>query len=356
MAKSGDITEQQQPYGAFGGDSRNRILFFAVAVPVMIWTVNTGIVGSGFIHSSIAAMLGCYVVFVGEIALIAWCVGRYMRHPVLRCVVFLWCIAFVDVLFVLIRFSMYDFSHVGYSFASAQLGLLIAWAVLGTSSLGVRVFAAFCGLTAVMTYVSALTNGFESQSYWVQNDWDTILTWQAIATLALCCALRWRRFRILPIHDVVSIAETRSDDDKNSEPVQFSIMHLLMWTSALAPIFAVARLVDWNALEFSYGLRMAQFVSLAVLLSLTSLVAIWSGLGVGHALLRMVVVLIFTVSAGAMVAFASKRRWLELLDLDLYQSGVEAYIFWITWTVLAGFFYVAMLLILRATDQRLMRK
>jgi hypothetical protein len=91
-------------------------------------------------------------------------------------------------------------------------------------------------------------------------------------------------------------------------------------------------------------------------LSLTPLVAIWSGLGQGHVILRVLIPLLFTGSTGAFLAYAMSRGWLGYIDIDIYGlSGVEPYIFWISWTVLAGFFYLAMLLILRATDHRLIR-
>jgi hypothetical protein len=341
---------------SYRAESRLRILIFALLVPIGIWAINHAIAFGLVRHHEF--LLGFYVVFVAETAVIAWCVGRYMRHALLRCIVFLWCIAFIDVLFVLFQFTLHDdLCNVGYAFASAQLGLLIAWAVLGTQPLGWRIFAALSGATAVMLYVTALTTGFIMMQSWMRNDWDTILTWQAIATLGLCATLRWRKFRILPIDD--DGADGVASSEAGSERVQFSILNVLMWTLALAPIFAVARLVDWNAVEIPSVERWIQFASLAVLLSVPPLVAIWSGLGTGHVILRTLLPLMFTAGAGALLAYATNQGWLQRIDIDMFRFGFgfgsKPYVFWISWTVLAGFFYLAMLLILRATNHRLIR-
>ena len=169
--------------------------------------------------------------------------------------------------------------------------------------------------------------------------------------------MRWRRFRILPIDDARAYGLARSET--GIERVQFAILNVFMWTLALAPIFAVARLVDWNAVEIPSVARWIQFASLAVLLSLTSLVAIWSGLGTGHVILRTLIPLIFTAGAGALLAYATNQGWLQRIDIDMFRFGFgfgsQPYVFWISWTVLAGFFYLAMLLILRATNHRLIR-
>lgn len=337
------------PARAFAGESRLQIVLFALVVPVLVWAINTGLLNTHrYIPGSMGlGLLVLYVVFVIETALIAWTVGRYVQHVILRWFVFLWCIVFIDVLFVLFQFTFFsDLCSVSYAFASAQLGLLIAWAILGTQPLSVRITAALLGTAAVMLYASTLTIG-------MRNDWDTILSWQAIATVGLCAALRWRRFRILPME---AILDSERTNDASTERVQFSIMHVLIWTSALAPIFAVARIVDWDAIQMPTITSWVQFLMLVIVLALTPLVAIWSGLGQGNVMLRFLVPLLFTGSTGAFLAYAMSRGWLRYIDIDVYRlSGIEPYIFWISWTVLAGFFYLAMLLILRATDQRLLR-
>jgi hypothetical protein len=54
-------------------------------------------------------------------------------------------------------------------------------------------------------------------------------------------------------------------------------------------------------------------------------------------------------------------QWLSRVDIGFYflrfsrQDVIELYKFWITWTLLAGFFYLALLLILRASNHRLIR-
>ena len=136
---------------------------------------------------------------------------------------------------------------------------------------------------------------------------------------------------------------------------------MLIWTAALAPIFAVARLVDWSTIEVPTLARWAQFMSLAVLLAVTPLVAIWSGLGSGSWLPRSVIPLVFNTGSGALLALATVRGWLAQINVGFYSFRwnrpdlIELLKFWITWTVLAGFFYLALLLVLRASDHRLIR-
>lgn len=333
---------------AFAGESRLRIALFAVVVPVLVWIINTGLMNAHVLRRDLMGLgtLAVYVIFVAETALISWTVGRYMQHAFLRWFVFLWCIVFIDVLFVLFQYTHYSLFSVGFAFASAQLGLLISWAILWSGSLGVRVTAALLGTAAVMLYTSAL-----NAATW--NDWDTILTWQVVATVCLCAMLRRCAFRIMPIRSAVG--PDQAGDDPN-ERVQFSILHVLIWTSALAPVFAVARMVDWDAIEMPTVTNWMQLAMLVSVLSTIPLVAIWGGLGRGNVIMRVLTPLLFTSSTGAFLAYAMTRGWLSYIDIDVYYfSAVEPYIFWISWTVLAGFFYLAMLLILRAIDCRLIR-
>ena len=98
------------PVRAFEGESRLRIALFAVVVPVLIWAINTGMLNSHlYIRDSMGlGLLVLYTVFVVETAVIAWTVGRYMQHVILRWIVFLWCIVFIDVLFVLFQYTFFS--------------------------------------------------------------------------------------------------------------------------------------------------------------------------------------------------------------------------------------------------------
>jgi hypothetical protein len=85
-----------------------RVLCVALAIPLVIWLINQIIMPTDLIHTwqwqrSRYALWVVDLIFVAEVATVAWCSGRHLHHPLLRWVVFLWCIAFIDLMFVLIH-------------------------------------------------------------------------------------------------------------------------------------------------------------------------------------------------------------------------------------------------------------
>ena len=373
---NGQLPSERSESSLFSEDAPLKVLLVVIGLPVVVCIANYAILLTGLMghrerpfaatrYHNIENLLLCYAIFISEVALVSWCIGRYLNSNVLRVIVFLWCMFFVNLMFVLVHYSANSRVSAAYGFASAQLGLLIAWAVLGRTPIGTRVFATLLGVVAVSLYMTALSLGD-----WRRSSWGTVLACQAIVTLLLCGALRWRRFQLRYVESPSGkrFAENETPNDDVRERVQFSIFHLLIWTSALAPIFAVARLVDWT--DIAIFENIAEYAMYAVPFSLTSLVAIWAGLGgsvtsskergrfrvFAGVLVRSMVTLLFTVLAGSLIAYATKQQWVNGYLLRMYfWNKYEEYMFWIPWCVLAGFFYMAILLVFRSTGQRLVR-
>ena len=65
---------------AFGGESLLKIFALAIGIPLLIWIVNLAIMQLHLHRYHNLVAVARYVVFIAEIAILCWCVGRYLKQ------------------------------------------------------------------------------------------------------------------------------------------------------------------------------------------------------------------------------------------------------------------------------------
>jgi len=147
--------------------------------------------------------------------------------------------------------------------------------------------------------------------------------------------------------------------------LQFSLKHVLIWTTGMAVVLGIARgfdLLNWQAAQ-----RITQGVffwkaALAVMSASGIIVALWVALGRGHWLLRYGVGLVYLITIGSIVSIWSlhnlkirRARVWNPNDWEL-MAWYELGWWWLGWLFLCSGLLASTLLILRTLDYRLMRK
>jgi hypothetical protein len=277
-------------------------------------------------------------------AMALWVGSRLSRSPWWWCVL-AWTILLID----LQVFALAD-SHaiwggpatmLALAFVSAQTGLAVVWGLLGSETWKLRVPIA----VGVLAWALSLGSAMHFSSMML------LLLGQTMATTAICLLLRSAGYRFAASHLILS------RDSPESLPGQFSIRHLFFWTTALAIITAIARLLDWSLLLYLPMESIPHLLSYTALLMLVSMVATWAALGRENAIVRMLLGSLLLPAAGA---------WLSVLDQFIpHAQRAGLWMFWpvtqdrlfvsALWTSLAGVFLACILLVFRAQGQRLYR-
>jgi len=165
---------------------------------------------------------------------------------------------------------------VGIAFASSQAGALICFAALGATSGRLRIPAAAIGLAFTFFFAVSLS---------ATDAWYTVLLLQALATAIVCLVLRWLGFRI----ERVDLLDT---EERAENRMQFSIRHLFYWTTGVAIILALGRLIGWRTLLWMGTQTDLHLLTFAPLLTLVSILAMWGALGRERWIARLSVLLV----------------------------------------------------------------
>jgi hypothetical protein len=287
-----------------------------------------------------------YTLFVVQTGALAALVGSQLRSERLWWLIFAWGILLVDIqVFALAgpADQTAAIKKLGFAIASAQLGMLTCLGVLGSGHILIRLPIALVGLTLSLLFAGEL-GGNER--------WQTLLLLQCIATAIVCAALRWFSFRI--------VRQELSGPGAGGNLLQFSIRHLFYWTTGVAITVAIGRYIGWKAL-LSTGMEIGRTPEMFVfvpLLSLTSVIAMWSALGKESWPVRLPVLLLALPAAGFVFGTLSspQPRWkYDSLFYDWKTTRAEAVVLGIIWSLLAGALLAGLLLVFRMNSQRLQR-
>src|SRR5689334_4899999 len=158
------------------------------------------------------------------------------------------------------------------SLVAAQLGLVTIWAVLGTLRWSTRWPASFVltSLLAVPLIDMAYSDDNAALFFLVQ----------FATTAGISALLRWNGFRL-----ILAPPTVRADSQPAAAPLptsQFGLGHMLVWTTALAIVLAVLRLVSlpWDEWANARFLRKwLVFTSSGVAVGGVLVIAIWAALG-----------------------------------------------------------------------------
>jgi hypothetical protein len=340
------------------GMNLRRLFLVAVLLPAAIvlidhWSLSGYEIG----HPSLLRTLTIYALFVGQVGLLGWIVGRCVPHQVLCWAVYVWGIALVDISCCAAAFadsSGWDskgLSWLVYALVSAQVGMIAAWTILATTPPWQWRLPGLAVMASALGYFCLSLTLQDGKDVWMA----TMLA-QSVVILSLCSFLRilgFRMERCLP-------SEQEPDCSGSISCLQFSIRDMLVWTTATVPVLVVAKEVDWFLLlDFGWH-AMILAMMLGIGCAAATLVGMWAGLGKGSIVVRLAILGTAAPAIGALLAWAMtpanrtgiSSAWAGIFFWIAERIGYT----WIAWTSLAAGFLAASLLIFRARGYRLLRK
>lgn len=179
---------------------------------------------------------------------------------------------------------------------------------------------------------------------WIAPDGGLLVWCQSVGTAVITLVMR--RFGIgLELADGPSrkeavrqrLAEANHLLAVENRPLQFSLLNLLVWTTAAAPVLAILRVADWVFFRYAnHDIGVLHGATLGVIMSMLSVVAMWSALGRGSIWSRIAVLLALVPTIGLITSvlslwispwYSSRGPGMRVSDfLHLADIGV-----WISW-------------------------
>ena len=339
-----------------------RLLLAGMAVPAACAALDHALLTQlmmGTANGSV--MVLTLAAFIFQVGLFGVMCGKFIDHPVLRWAIYIWCWVLVD-LQCLTAGSLAGPSYywgnmqrlLPTSLFNAQLGLVTIWAVLGTLRWYFRLPAAL--VLATLCALPLL------DSHYHGSELGGLFFMQTCVLAFICGVLRWQRFRL--VQPVKLAAEARGDLTR----LQFGVRHVLIWTTSLAVVLALARALNVLSPGFvaeMLGQRWLVNVTAGGLIAVVLVLALWAGLGEGS-WLRLLALAIVAPQAGTLVAASEwynhwntpQGMWAVNPPLwsSAYWNGWWDTEWWLcAWTCLAGGLLFAALLIYRTLGYRLTR-
>jgi hypothetical protein len=239
-----------------------RVMLIGLVLPVGVALLDRWLLARELSAGRHVASAQAMIAFVLQVGLYGILCGRLIELPWLRWFLFAWCLLFTD----LNAASSLD-DRIPQSLFTAQIGLVTVWAVLGTQSWKIRLPVVLLLIVPLLATIA-----------------------QTAALCLICLVLRSQRYCLA---HAIGDGDARNPADPAppaSRSIQFGIRDVLLWTTALAPLLAVARLGAW--------LQLADGSLHAIVL----VAALWAALGQGPAWLRWLVVGLFALLAGTIAA------------------------------------------------------
>ena len=137
---------------------------------------------------------------------------------------------------------------------------------------------------------------------------------------------------------------------------QFGIKHLFIWTTIVAVLFGIGRLILWSALANTFlNERTLPMVWRAVLMTMIAVFTAWTVLGDLRGAWWRVLVLVVVLMAvgGGLVYIELSNRNSRLVGWSL--NADDLWPLWLTWTTLNGLFLAGLMLVLRCSGWQLAR-
>jgi hypothetical protein len=323
-------------------------------------------------------VLPAMIALVIQVGLQGVLCSRFIEPPWFRWIAYGWVWLLLDCMvipFTSVSDGWGSIDRLAISLLSSQLGLATVWVVLGSARWSTRwplglVVVAILFVPVVWT------------SYSQRNGFMLLLFVQCLVLAATCGLLWWRGFRLIAEPgDANSILPADHTGNSQLAASQFGIRDLLLWTTSLAIVLALARAFDfWDeSLRVMAWMRELINVKLgsgsteipltateAVLTAMVLLVALWAALGQGRARWRWSLLAAFAVTAGLGYGVFHFR----LLTMPWGRNGWINHSFWeprwralfysfegprIAWYCLAGGLLFATLLSFRTLGYRLCR-
>ncbi len=284
---------------------------------------------------------------VAKTALLSWCAGRFLGANVYGWIVLIWTQAMLDV--HTFRASLGNDSTLCQTLVSAQIGFLAVWTILGVTALPWRLTALLLAAAGIILQSQLMDDNWRGESI------PFLQTVSALLVAAVCLVLRWSGFRVTP-----PAGAAPADAAANSaRSFQFGVKHMLVWTTALAPLLLVVRGVDVYIVRQLGLADLYPGALVSVSTALVTLATIWLSLGQGAVVLRIVgyVVVVAIASLGLqwqsdqwLAAYRGNWNFRGVMALAIEMGGSHL---WGKWFALISALLAGMLLFLRASGYRL---
>lgn len=339
------------------------LLAVGIVLPACLATANHLLLTSS--PSDLNAFLLCLLMgfYVLQIGCIGWAVGKVTQPWPLRWFIYGWLLVLVDLQLAVMN-SNGGRSYEGISCLSTavfagQLGMIIVWGVLGSGHIIWRIPAILVVLTQFWAFFHLLIRLKQGPPGSAYLDWGSLLTIQAVLLAVLCGSLRLRGYSLLKVE-----AETKgAAADKTKVPLQFGIRDVMIWTTSLAVLLAIAKAADFLTMNFLRNLYAPDILlsfTIGIITAVVLIVALWSALGRGNPAIRCLVLTLLTLGLGGAIGWycdaqAKAKAMAGGFSTSYWQWYSTGY-WWIGWMFLTGALLAASLTIYRTLGYRLVRR
>lgn len=241
-----------------------------------------------------------------QTAILSFAAGAFLKDGILRWSVFLWGIALLHLMVFLLALAS---PHLFQSLIVAELGFLAVWGILSAHGWEVKttlLLVALC-LCSLAGQTAAWIGAAESVESWVpmiatiglsgvlwllgfRIEHEDAAEWNRVTFVAVDPS-SWRRFLGARFWTPYLVKLYQLSVPQGAR-MQFSIAHLFVWMTALSPVLAVVRVVDWAVLNYLGDnareiLVPVHFGAQVIYLAAMTLVALWAALGEEPVLVRV---------------------------------------------------------------------
>jgi hypothetical protein len=340
-----------------------QLFLVGIALPACLATANHLLLTSSLLSDlnavSLCLLMGFYVLQVG---FIGWAVGKVSRPWPLRWFIYGWIMVLVALQLAIMNSNgggNYEgISCLSTAVLAGQLGMIIVWGVLGSGHLVWRIPAIFVVLTQLWGFFIVLLRLKQGPPGRAYLDWECLLVIQAVLLVVLCGILRLRGYSLLKVDTEVETAS----DDKKKIPLQFGIRDVMIWTTSLAVLLAIAKAADFLTMNFLRNLYAPDILlsfTIGIITAVVLIVALWSALGRGNPASRYLVLSALSLGLGGAVGWycdaqAKVKAIAGGFSTSYWQWYSTGY-WWIGWMFLTGALLAASLIIYRTLGYRLVR-
>jgi hypothetical protein len=339
-----------------------RLIGLSGLLPAVVAAVNyllaAPLADGGASSSLVTLQLAWYVAQVGIVGAL---VGRGLRSPLLRWIVFGWLLLLINLL--TIAMTLGEFRDMPLHLPTAglfagQIGLGVVWGFLGDTRWPVRV------PLAALAVGGLLALWFNQWINYRRELWDELLLFYLATLSALCALVRLTGFRLAIVDPQTGDSRPGGADFR----LQFGIKHVLTWTTALAILLAIGRGMDllrWEVAQEAMNQCKPWKIVMAAGSGMTIIVALWVALGTGRWWWRYPAGVLMVLLLGSLLSIWNNTR--QLASIALANAGgwrqvdwelmewYEIGWWWLAWMFLSGGLLAATLIILRVLGYRLVR-
>lgn len=324
--------------------SRCRLITYTILLSAAVAATNQALFYLIADHLWLRSLL--YPWMALTMASLSWWLAQYLDAVWLRWLVFVWCLALLDILTIAACLNGPVPSQVGYALVSAQMGFVAVCAIMGPWAWQWRLPAIILAAAAVIAFSDTFMDS------WTARGWKVLMSLVATVLIVICVVLRLLRYKL-------KLRRTDDYEDLSHSDVsisQFGLKHVLVWSTAMAPALLIVRGIDFFMMKtLGKGGAFAGAL-LAVCVAMITLVAIWGVLGGGKWFVRWMFVLSLPLVVAEILTVYSayvEGRYGRWSGPDIVDAFIEMRSMWFGWVWLNTALLAAMLLFLRASGLRL---